>query len=37
MKKGKKTVLLLVIILTVVGLNVFYNDEKIMNTKTIVS
>lgn len=28
MKKGKKTVLLLVIILTVVGLNVFYNDEK---------
>ncbi|HJJ08193.1 MAG TPA: hypothetical protein OIM65_02610 [Bacilli bacterium] len=28
MKKGKKTVLLLVIILTVVGLNVFCNDEK---------
>lgn len=28
MKKAKKTVLLLVFILTVVGLNVFYNDEK---------
>ena len=28
MKKVKKTVLLLVFILTVVGLNVFYNDEK---------
>lgn len=28
MKKGKKTVLLLVFILTAVGLNVFYNDEK---------
>ena len=28
MKKVMKTVLLLVFILTVVGLNVFYNDEK---------
>lgn len=37
MKKVKKTVLLLVFILTVVGLNVFYNVKKIMNTKTIVS